>query len=166
MEFLWVRWFRRDTGYRCIPDMARLPRMEFMDHADDEAFGFLDPDHVIRGAHLIPAFHYGRTQELLPKSIARQESEEDQDWTFYYANGKSKYPKSTPLINTKSDVCVRVQVRGDSTQETLGVVLSPTRVSWMNDNKRFVGFSLQRNFRRSNMAQLQPNTNPKRSFTK
>ncbi|KAJ7060169.1 hypothetical protein C8F01DRAFT_1231882 [Mycena amicta] len=32
---------------------------------------------------------------------------------------KSKYPKSTPLINTKSDVCVQVQVRGDSTQETL-----------------------------------------------
>ncbi|KAJ7055142.1 hypothetical protein C8F01DRAFT_1234899 [Mycena amicta] len=40
------------------------------------------------------------------------------------------------------------------------------RVSWMNDNKSFVGFSLQHNFRRSNMAQLQPNTNPKRSFTK
>ncbi|KAJ7055705.1 hypothetical protein C8F01DRAFT_444509 [Mycena amicta] len=101
IEFLWVRWFRRDMTYRCIPDMARMPRMEFMHYEDEEAFGFLDPDHLIRGAHIIPAFHYGQTTELLPKSIVRQESEEDQDWAYYYANGCVKLFTSPPVLTSE-----------------------------------------------------------------
>ena len=47
---------------------------------------FLDPLHVIRGCHLIPAFHDGRTDDLLPPSIARLETENNEDWLYYYVN--------------------------------------------------------------------------------
>ena len=51
------------------------------------AFGFLDPKEVIRGVHLIPTFHHGRTTTLLPPSItARVPSEKDEDWYYYYVN--------------------------------------------------------------------------------
>jgi hypothetical protein len=50
------------------------------------AFGFLDPQHVVRGVHLIPAFAHGRTEMLLPPSIARSTSDDNEDWTFYYVN--------------------------------------------------------------------------------
>ena len=56
-----------------------------MDSDDPFAFGFLDPQHVIRGVHLIPAFSYGRTGDLLQQnSIARSTSEQGEDWKFYY----------------------------------------------------------------------------------
>ncbi|TFY75070.1 hypothetical protein EWM64_g8942 [Hericium alpestre] len=38
---------------------------------DAASFGFLDPDDVIREAHLIPAFVHGQTE---------------QEWDFYYVN--------------------------------------------------------------------------------
>jgi len=57
-----------------------------LDSAEGGAFGFLDPSEVIRGAHLIPAFHYGRTPNLLPKSIARRPDQNDQDFFYYYVN--------------------------------------------------------------------------------
>jgi hypothetical protein len=56
----------------------------FVDSNDPAAFGFLDPNEVIRAVHLIPAFNEGRTANLLGPSIARQESEKDMDWTYYY----------------------------------------------------------------------------------
>ncbi|KAF7293674.1 hypothetical protein MIND_01147400 [Mycena indigotica] len=57
-----------------------------MPHQSEIAFGFLDPQVVVRGCHLIPAFSHGRTTEYLPKSIARPEAASDQDWRFYYVN--------------------------------------------------------------------------------
>ncbi|KAF7293657.1 hypothetical protein MIND_01145600 [Mycena indigotica] len=57
-----------------------------MSYEDPDAFGFLDPQDVIRGSHLIPAFVHRETQEYLPKSVARRQSRGDQDWRFYYAN--------------------------------------------------------------------------------
>ena len=51
------------------------------------AFGFLDPQEVIRGVHLIPTFYHGQTTTLLPPSItARVPSEKDEDWYYYYVN--------------------------------------------------------------------------------
>ncbi|KAJ7191438.1 hypothetical protein GGX14DRAFT_600708, partial [Mycena pura] len=81
MEFLWVRWYTRDTDHRSGWDARRLHRFQFLPHTDPEAFGFLDPNDVVRGAHLIPAFYHGRTKELLPRSYARRPTEEDEDWT-------------------------------------------------------------------------------------
>ncbi|KAF7312639.1 hypothetical protein MIND_00278000 [Mycena indigotica] len=86
MEFLWVRWFRRDMTYTCGLKAKRFPRLGYMPHEDPDAFGFLDPQDIVRGSHLIPAFRHGRTTEYLPKSVARPESSRNEDWRFYYVN--------------------------------------------------------------------------------
>jgi hypothetical protein len=85
MEFLWVRWFGTEPGYRYGRRSARLPKIGFVPATDDLAFGFLDPSLVIRGCHLIPAFFDGRTSELLRSgpSAARPAGEID-DWAAYY----------------------------------------------------------------------------------
>ncbi|KAH7920814.1 hypothetical protein BV22DRAFT_980352, partial [Leucogyrophana mollusca] len=80
MDVLFVRWFGRDTRTRTGFASKRLPRIGFLQGDTSEAFGFLDPDQVIRGAHVIPAFAYGQTDEVLSPSLARQESEFDKDW--------------------------------------------------------------------------------------
>lgn len=101
MEILWVRWFSFDSRYRSGRWLKRLPRLEFLPGLDSDAFGFLDPDEVIRGSHVIPAFAYGCTNQFLQRhSIARQcfhmnvldpaftwpdEPDED-DYRYYYVN--------------------------------------------------------------------------------
>ncbi|KAK6969249.1 hypothetical protein R3P38DRAFT_2814712 [Favolaschia claudopus] len=53
-------------------EFLRLHRLEFLPDSDPQAFGFLDPDEVIRGSHIIPAFARGRTTTLLANgSIGR-----------------------------------------------------------------------------------------------
>ncbi|KAJ7206130.1 hypothetical protein GGX14DRAFT_313037, partial [Mycena pura] len=73
-----------DTSYSSGWKQKRLHRLQFMSYESEDTFGFLDPDDVVRATHLLPAFHYGRTQEYLPRSIARREAEENDDWKFYY----------------------------------------------------------------------------------
>jgi len=84
MEFLWVRWFGYDIHHCAGWATRRLHRVGFIPSDDVGAFGFLDPKDVIRGVHLIPAFAHGRTDELLPLSIARQPKDHDRDWVYYY----------------------------------------------------------------------------------
>ena len=87
VDLLWVRWFGKDGQWRSGWKARRLPRVGFFEHDDPEAFGFLDPDEVIRGVHLIPAFAEGKTDELLPgQSIARRACEDDEDWRYFYVN--------------------------------------------------------------------------------
>ncbi|KAJ7146245.1 hypothetical protein C8R44DRAFT_897878 [Mycena epipterygia] len=89
MEFVWVRWFGRDLSHRAGWKHRRLHRVGFIDASepDSGAFGFLDPAEIIRGAHLIPAFHYGRTKHLLSPSVARHfDAEKDEDYIYYYVN--------------------------------------------------------------------------------
>ncbi|THG92874.1 hypothetical protein EW026_g8186 [Hermanssonia centrifuga] len=73
LEFLWTR---------------RLHRIGFVDVDEPEqfAFGFLDPDLICRGVHVIPAFAHGKTSELLGPSVVRSVSDNDEDWVFYYVN--------------------------------------------------------------------------------
>ncbi|RXW12625.1 hypothetical protein EST38_g13228 [Candolleomyces aberdarensis] len=67
---------------------------EWKEEFENYAFGFLDPAQVLRGCHLIPAFHSGQTDKLLPYdcAVARQvkldsaENSSTQDWTNYYVN--------------------------------------------------------------------------------
>jgi len=84
MDFLWVRWFGHDMTHQAGWKALCLYRLGFLDHEDPGAFGFLDPAAVICGVHIVPAPAYGRTTELLPPSIARQPSEDDKDWVYYY----------------------------------------------------------------------------------
>jgi hypothetical protein len=86
MEFLWVRWFGLSPEYRNAKSKTtRLPQIGFVPDSDPSAFGFLDPSLVIRGCHLIPAFAYGRTSELLTAtSTAARPIGETDDWTLFY----------------------------------------------------------------------------------
>jgi len=63
-DFLWVRWFAHDVTAPSGWAAKRLPRVGFYDGDDESAFGFLDPDMVVRGVQLIPAFKYGRTMYI------------------------------------------------------------------------------------------------------
>jgi hypothetical protein len=87
MEFLFVRWFGHDLKHRGGWRNKWLHRIGFVDGDDNAAFGFLDPQEVIRGVHLIPVFYYGRTCELFPPSrIARPDYDKDEDWQYFYIN--------------------------------------------------------------------------------
>lgn len=93
MEFLWVRWLGSEPKHKHGFCRAVLPKIGFVPFTDDFAFGFLDPEHVIRSCHLIPAFWYGRTSDLLPveQTNARRlqqhgQPHETDDWTNFYVN--------------------------------------------------------------------------------
>ncbi|KAJ3967322.1 hypothetical protein EV361DRAFT_871713 [Lentinula raphanica] len=86
MIMLWVRWLGIEPQARSGHQCARLPKVGFVDESDPFAFGFLDPAHVIRGCHLMPAFHDDRTNGLLQTTqptIARKAGETD-DWQLFY----------------------------------------------------------------------------------
>ena len=88
MQFLWVRWLGAEPGHRSGSKIARLPKIGFVEDTDEDAFGFLDPDLIIRGSHLIPAFNSGRTCDLMSYSgptVARSSDEKD-DWVNFYVN--------------------------------------------------------------------------------
>jgi hypothetical protein len=89
IEVLWIRRFRRDTTFRAGFKAKCLHRLQFLPTDDPNAFGFLSPDEVIRGAHLIPAFHHGRTTDLLSGPSLALEHEpfkDEEEWRFHYAN--------------------------------------------------------------------------------
>jgi hypothetical protein len=89
MNILWVRWFGSEPGYNWGFGRACLPKIGFVEWNDPFAFTFLDPAHVVRGCHLIPAFAEGRTSTLLPegKSAARVlVAEEVDDWLNFYVS--------------------------------------------------------------------------------
>jgi hypothetical protein len=84
MEFLWVRWFantidepvQRSWVRRQLDCLQLLP----VNHLD--AFGFVDPANVLRGAHLMPRFAKGR-QHTNGKGISEC-ARDSQDWRQYY----------------------------------------------------------------------------------
>lgn len=85
LEVLWVRWLAPLKSHQSGMKRARLPKVAFVEESDLDAFGFLDPSQVIRGAHLIPAFASGRGTSSLRygKSLARPGGELD-DWEEQY----------------------------------------------------------------------------------
>jgi len=87
MEFLFVRWFGCDLKHHGGWRNKRLHHIGFVDGNDDATFGFLDPQEVIRGVHLIPVFYYGQTRELFPPSrITCPDHDKDKDWQYFYIN--------------------------------------------------------------------------------
>jgi hypothetical protein len=59
LDILWVRWLAPLWSHGSGMKHAHLPNIAFMEESDQDAFGFLNPGQVIRGAHFIPAFHSG-----------------------------------------------------------------------------------------------------------
>lgn len=94
IDVIWLRYLQIDLTHAFGFAARRLPRLQFISHQDSGAFGFIDPDLIIRGAHFIPAFAHEKTQEYLSKSVARpcthnsddDNGDEDEDYRYYYAN--------------------------------------------------------------------------------
>ena len=85
IEFLFIRWFGRDTTPTPGWKRKRLPRLAFVPGNDKQAFGFIDPSQVVRSVHLIPAMKWGKVAKLLPRSvIVRGLSDPEHDWQLYY----------------------------------------------------------------------------------
>jgi hypothetical protein len=53
------QWLAPLTNHQSGMNCAQLPKIAFVEESDRDAFGFLDPGQVIRGAHLIPALQLG-----------------------------------------------------------------------------------------------------------
>ncbi|KAI6104250.1 hypothetical protein F5141DRAFT_1065063 [Pisolithus sp. B1] len=87
IDILWVRWFARNKNFKSGWAVRHLPRIGFYPQDDlANAFGFIDPNDVVRAVHLISAYHFGCTKDLLPPSIARRKPDNDEDWEWYYVN--------------------------------------------------------------------------------
>ncbi|KZT63257.1 hypothetical protein DAEQUDRAFT_780622 [Daedalea quercina L-15889] len=85
LDVLWVRWYGLDFTAPGGFKHRRLHRLGFVPDDDPDAFGFLDPEVVLRASHIMPAFAYGKVDDLLPPSrCARSEDEEDLDYQYYY----------------------------------------------------------------------------------
>lgn len=84
-DFLHIRWFRLNG---IVPSSAwdhrRLDCLSFSLMADGECFDFLDPNLVLRGCHLIPAFASGRqhTNGIGLSPMSR----DSHNWKYYYVN--------------------------------------------------------------------------------
>jgi hypothetical protein len=87
LEVLWVRWLATLQSHRSGINHSHLPKITFVEESDPDAFGFLDPGQVIRGAHLIPAFSSGRGTSSLcyGKSLVHPGGELD-DWEEHYVS--------------------------------------------------------------------------------
>lgn len=89
VDILWVRWFGLDSIGSSGWAPRRLHMLGFLpsDDSSGPAFGFIDPIHVLRGVHVIPAFSFGTTQDLLgpERSVAHQHRElGNEDYLAYY----------------------------------------------------------------------------------
>lgn len=84
IEFLWVRWLGVDPEWTGGQEFDRLDRVGFVPYGgQDEPFGFVDPATVIRACHLVPAFEFGCTMDLLPQSKFRPK---EGDFVNFYVN--------------------------------------------------------------------------------
>ncbi|PPR03767.1 hypothetical protein CVT24_007510 [Panaeolus cyanescens] len=94
-DIAWVRWLQIDEEHNSGWEARRLHRVHFVPHntLQSAAFGFVNPDDIIRGVHLIPAFAHGTTTEYLStESIARNKDAQrfigaqNEDYRYYYVN--------------------------------------------------------------------------------
>lgn len=59
VDFLWVRWYEVNDDIPWSWVSFKLPAVRFRAVREDGAFGFVNPDDVLRGCHIIPAFSHG-----------------------------------------------------------------------------------------------------------
>ncbi|KAG2100219.1 uncharacterized protein F5147DRAFT_777132 [Suillus discolor] len=82
IDFLWVRWYQYvDEGSSWCPS---LDRVCFPPMAEPDAFGFVDPNDVLRCCHVIPQFSQ-HLRHLDGKGVSRC-AQDQLDWKFYYIN--------------------------------------------------------------------------------
>jgi len=85
IDVLYVRWLAPLMGHQSGMNHARLPKVAFIEESDYDAFGFLDPNQVIRSTHLIPAFVSGHgTLSLRHGKLFAHQGDELDDWEAHY----------------------------------------------------------------------------------
>ncbi|KJA19277.1 hypothetical protein HYPSUDRAFT_99107, partial [Hypholoma sublateritium FD-334 SS-4] len=88
-DFLHVRWLQLDPVQSqgqstCAWTSLRLDRLSFPPMAQKTSIGFLDPNLVLRGCHLIPAYSFGKARS---DGIGISKMLKDaKDWKYYYVN--------------------------------------------------------------------------------
>jgi len=85
-DVLWVRWFKINKTHRAGWKAKRLYRIKFVPSLEDGAFGFLDPEDIIRGTHLIAGFHHGHRSPSLNNPTSVWDHEKEYNWKTYYVN--------------------------------------------------------------------------------
>ena len=86
MDVLWVRWLQIDQTHQAGWKAKRLYRVQFVPSLEDGAFGFLDPNDIIRGVHLIPCFDKGLIVGLLLAFVSKWDYAPKVNWKHYYIN--------------------------------------------------------------------------------
>ncbi|KAG2055704.1 hypothetical protein BDR06DRAFT_881525 [Suillus hirtellus] len=89
MDILFVCWFGQYMTFNGRFSSKHLHRLSFLPDdidSDSSCFGFIDPNQVIYGVHLIPVYAYGRTEKYLGPSFVHHEEEGDEDWLYFYVN--------------------------------------------------------------------------------
>jgi len=86
MDVLWVHWLQIDHTHRAGWKAKRLYRVQFAPSPEEGAFGFLDPDDVIRGTHLIPCFNNGLIVDPPATSVSKWDYAPKANWQYYYIN--------------------------------------------------------------------------------
>ncbi|KAL5537155.1 hypothetical protein ACEPAF_978 [Sanghuangporus sanghuang] len=86
MDVAWVRWFHIDSSSSFSISAKRLPQLRFPHYTNTSAFGFINPDLIVRATHVIPKFSSGKTRYTLPKCIVPSKSKETNDYLVYYVN--------------------------------------------------------------------------------
>jgi hypothetical protein len=81
-DFLWVRWFELHGGSKVTE--GTLDRLYFPPMAAEPSFGFVDPQLVLRGCHLLPAFSQGRRHDD-GIGLSRL-SKDGSEWKSYFVN--------------------------------------------------------------------------------
>lgn len=82
LEFLWVRWYKLQDPE--LEGPTPLDRLTFLPVTSPNATSFIDPDTVLRGAHIIPRFRLGRVHE---RGQGQSEMAGDgSDWKEYFVN--------------------------------------------------------------------------------
>ena len=101
VEFLWVRWFDYDGNNSFGWTDFKLDPVRFLPTADEGAFGFVDPNDVLRGCHVVPAFARGksRTDGIGLSRLAG----DSQDWSEYRVNRcVLRYLNTNPYIDFRA----------------------------------------------------------------
>ncbi|KAG8698606.1 hypothetical protein FRC12_008574 [Ceratobasidium sp. 428] len=84
MDFLWVRWLDYDEDTPGSWELGRLDRVHYARYRSDiqlqDAFGFVDPRHIIRACHLIPDFSSGHIED----SVSLICDDDKGDWKHHY----------------------------------------------------------------------------------
>ncbi|KAG5652335.1 hypothetical protein H0H81_005403 [Sphagnurus paluster] len=122
-QVLWMQWFQYDKSYCASFQRHRLHCIHFIPSHDPNAFGFLDPDEVVRGSHLIPAFHHGPTDEYLKGTSVAREEDELNDWKYFHVDrdmymryagsgvGHYQVPLTdTPVVDSTSTTPITIEL--------------------------------------------------------